>query len=174
MMRLLLPIAAGLILGGIVHLVTLLAVPAIATKDAYSQLAALGAENRFLALPRGSGSPIPWLDPAFLHFVCRYDAALTPVAVHVPVNDTYLAISFHSRDGVAYFSLNDRSQLAGAIDAEIRTAAEEQDTPLAATTILVTTPSPTGFVLLRAFVPAPSMEEGIRQRLSEARCQSTG
>lgn len=171
MMRLLLPAVAGLILGGIVHLVTLLAVPVIATKDAYSRLDALGADKSFVQIPRGNASPLPRLDPAFLHFVCRYDATLTPVAIHVPVAEDYLSISFHSRDGAAYFSLNDRSQLAGVIDAEIRTGAVEQDTPLAATTILVTTPTPTGFVIVRAFVPLPSMEPAIRAGLSEARCQ---
>lgn len=173
MIRLLLPVFAGIILGGIVHLVTLLAVPVVATKDAYARVAVLGPESRFLAVPREGANALPFLDPAFIHLVCRYDASLAPVALHVPVAGEYVSIAFHARDGVAYFSLNDRSALSGAIDAEIRSGAEEQDTPLGTNVILVTTPSPTGFVVLRAAVPHPSLEQVVRAQFEEARCEPT-
>ena len=57
MMRLFLPVAAGLILGGIVHIVTLIAVPVAATADAYTRLAALGPENRLIEIDRSARPP---------------------------------------------------------------------------------------------------------------------
>jgi uncharacterized membrane protein len=171
MMRLFLPIAAGIILGGIVHLVTLIAVPVAATADAYTRLAALGPENSLIAIDPAAAPPAPFLDPAFLHFVCRYDASFQPIAVHLPVGEDYAALSFHSRDGVAFFSLNDRSALNGAIDAEIRFGAEDEDAPLAPNAIPVRTPSPTGFVMIRALITQPSMAATVSRQMAEASCQ---
>ena len=51
MIRLLFTIIAGVLLGGVVHLVSVLALPRIATQDAYSRLTSMTKLNTVTALP---------------------------------------------------------------------------------------------------------------------------
>ena len=51
MIRLLFTIIAGVLLGGVVHLVSVLALPRIATQDAYSRLTPMTKLNAVAALP---------------------------------------------------------------------------------------------------------------------------
>ena len=79
--RLLFTIIAGVLLGGVVHLVSVLALPRIATQDAYSRLTPMTKENAVTALPLAepSNAPMPFMDPAFAVAVCRYDLSGGPL-----------------------------------------------------------------------------------------------
>jgi uncharacterized membrane protein len=59
MIRLLFTIVAGVVLGGIVHLVSELALPRIATQDAYSRLTPITKHNAVTALPQPDPSTAP-------------------------------------------------------------------------------------------------------------------
>ena len=50
MIRFLLTLLAGILLGGVVHLVSVLALPRIATQDAYSRLVPMTKTNSVVAL----------------------------------------------------------------------------------------------------------------------------
>ena len=67
MIRLLFTIIAGVLLGAVVHLVSVLALPRIATQDAYSRLTPLTKLNTVTALPPAepNNAPLPFMDPAF-------------------------------------------------------------------------------------------------------------
>src|SRR5207247_4255011 len=67
MIRLLFTIIAGVLLGGVVHLVSVLALPRIATQDAYSRLSPMTKLNAVtpLALADPNNAPMPFMDPAF-------------------------------------------------------------------------------------------------------------
>jgi len=67
MIRLSFWILGALLLGGIVHLSTVLAMPQAATQDAYSRLARLAPVNRLvpLAAPSAQDTIMPFMDPAF-------------------------------------------------------------------------------------------------------------
>ena len=75
MIRVLLTILAGVLLGGVVHLVSVLALPRIASQDAYSRLTPMTKLNEVTQLPLAdpSHSPMPLMDPAFAVAICRYD-----------------------------------------------------------------------------------------------------
>ena len=75
MIRSLLWILGAILLGGIVHLATVLAMPRAATQDAYARLAPLTPVNAMvpLAAPTAENSIMPLMDPAFAAAVCRYD-----------------------------------------------------------------------------------------------------
>ena len=79
MIRLVFTIIAGVLLGGVVHLVSVLALPRIATQDA---LFAVDADDQMPSRPFRSPSPnnapMPFMDPAFAVAICRYD--LSPAA----------------------------------------------------------------------------------------------
>ena len=88
MIRWLMWIAGGLVMGGIVHLAAIMVLPRTATKDAYARLAALGPVNGFAVLPAPTpqASSVPFMDPAFATAVCRYDLGKGPVKLTVPVS----------------------------------------------------------------------------------------
>lgn len=166
-------IIAGILIGCVLHIVSLLAVPVVAPRDAYSRLAAMGPENTPILLDQSDPEKsLPFLDPAFVHIACRFNLSQGPVRVRVPLAGPYVSMSFHSRDGTAFFSLNDRSALGTVLDAEMRDQEDEASKalPLGAGTIAVTSPSPTGFVLARAFAAAPSAVKQLREDFSKAIC----
>ena len=91
MIRLLFTIIAGVLLGGIVHLVAVLALPRIATQDAYSRLTPMTKLNAVTPLPatEPGNTPMPFMDPAFAVAVCRYDLSDGPIKLTVPVSQAY-------------------------------------------------------------------------------------
>src|SRR5437870_12263060 len=110
MIRLVFTIIAGVLLGGIVHLVSVLALPRIATQDAYSRLTPLTKLNAVTALPLAgpNSAPMPFMDPAFAVAICRYDLSGGPIKLAVPVSQAYTSVSFYTRNDVAYYAINDR------------------------------------------------------------------
>ena len=63
MIRLLFTIIAGVLLGGVVHLVSVLALPRIATQDAYSRLAPMTKVNAVTPLPLAEKYGMVWVVP---------------------------------------------------------------------------------------------------------------
>ena len=88
MIRLPLWILGALLLGGIVHLSTVLAMPQAATQDAYSRLAPLTPANAVvpLAAPSAQDATMPFMDPAFAVAVCRYDLSAGPLKLSAPLS----------------------------------------------------------------------------------------
>ena len=88
MIRWLLWIVGGVLLGGIVHLATVLAMPRAATQDAYSRLVPMTPVNKMVALaaPTPKTSIMPFMDPAFAEAVCRYDLTGGLIKLNAPVS----------------------------------------------------------------------------------------
>src|SRR4051812_35815986 len=109
MMRLLLWLVAGAVLGGVVHLATVLMLPSLATQDAYSRLEPVSQINAVTLIPAPTPEKavMPFMDPAFATAVCRYDLTDGPLKFSVPVTAAYTSVSFYSRADVAYYALND-------------------------------------------------------------------
>ena len=94
-LRYLLWLIAGTILGGIVHLGAVLVLPNTATQDAYSRLTPIAPVNTVVTVPAPSpqSAVIPFLDPAFATAVCRYDLSKNSLKLAVPVNPADAAFS---------------------------------------------------------------------------------
>src|SRR5690349_24970344 len=101
MMRWLLWLLGGVLLGGVVHLASVLLLPRTATEDAYSRLATITPVNAIVPLPATSPSSeiLPFMDPAFAAAVCRYDLSDGSVKLKAPVSEAYTAVSFYTRTG---------------------------------------------------------------------------
>jgi len=99
MIRWLLLTFTGIVLGGIVHLATVLYLPRTATNDAYSRLASNAPINTMMALPQPSpaAAVVPYMDPAFASAVCRYDLSKGPIKLSAPVSQAYTSVSFYER-----------------------------------------------------------------------------
>ncbi len=111
MIRWLLLFLGGALLGGVVHLFTVIILPRTATQDAYARLERVAAVNTVttLPLPTPESATMPFMDPAFASAVCRYDLSQGPLKIIVPVSLAYTSISFYTRYDVAYYAINDRA-----------------------------------------------------------------
>ena len=178
MIRWLMWIAGGLVMGGIVHLGAIMVLPRTATKDAYTRLAALGPVNGFAVLPAPTpqASSVPFMDPAFATAVCRYDLGKGPVKLTVPVSQAYTSVTFYTRYDVAYYAINDRAAGRRSIELDLMTTKQRQDLPedeeiTAADRLIVESPSATGLIVARAFSPEPSLLPAATATLAAAQCR---
>jgi len=178
MIRWLLWIAGGLVLGGVVHLVTIMWLPRTATQDAYARLTPVAPVNGFklLPAPTPADSTMPFMDPAFATAVCRYDLTKGPVKLSVPVSQAYTSVTFYTRYDVAYYAVNDRSASRRAIELDLMTTKQHDDLPededvTAADRLIVESPTVTGLIVARAFSPEPSLLPTATAALAGAQCR---
>lgn len=170
---------AGATLGGIVHLTSVLVLPATATQDAYSRLAPVTPVNTLAMLPAPSPEEpvLPFLDPAFAMAICRYDLSQAPLKLAAPVTPSYTSISFYSRKGIAYYAINDRAAGRRAIELQVMTPEQRAEIPdeedvTSADRLIVESPTTTGIILLKAFGPEPGLLATARNALRTAQCRS--
>ena len=178
MIRWLLWLLGGLLLGGIVHLASVLLLPRTATQDAYTRLAAAAPANSLVPLPAATpdDAVLPFMDPAFATSVCRYDLAAGPLKLRVPVSQAYTSVSFYSRNGIAYYAINDRAAGRRVIELDLMTAQQRADLPgdeevTAADRLIVESPTATGLILVRTFGPEPGLMPMARRALAAAQCR---
>jgi uncharacterized membrane protein len=177
MMRWLVWLTAGALLGGIVHIVTVLALPSAATRDSYSRLAPETAVNAvtLLAQPTPERSLLPFMDPAFATAICRFDLTKGPLKLQVPLTQAYTSITFYTRQGTVFYAINDQAAGRRTIELDFMTSEQRATLPddeevTAADRLIVESPSQTGLIALRALAPEPGVLPIVRAALRSARC----
>ena len=177
MIRLLFTILAGVILGLIVHLVSVLALPRIATQDAYSRLTPMTSLNTVTQLPPADpqNSPMPFMDPAFALAICRYDLSGGSLKLKVPVSQAYTSVSFYTRNDIAYYAINDRSAGKKVIELDVMTEAQHDRLPedeeiTAADRLIIDSPTATGLIVMKALAAEPELMTQARASLEAATC----
>jgi len=158
-------IAAAAIVAALVHLIVVLVMPAVATKDAFARLSPLGAPNETVELPqaRPGERSFPYADPAVAWAFCRYDLGSGPMRVTAPVGRAFASISFHTRRGLLFYALTDKAATHGVIDAVLATpedvraleAHDDEDDP--SRDLRIAAPAPEGYVVMRVFSELPSL-----------------
>jgi uncharacterized membrane protein len=178
MIRWLFAIFAGVVLGGIVHLVSVLALPRVASKDAYSRIVPITNVNAVTQLPtvEPHNALLPFQDPALATAVCRYDLALGPIKFSVPVSQAYTSVSFYTRGEVAYYAINDRSAGRRIIELDLMTPEQRAELPeeedvTAADRLIIESPTPTGLIVIKALAAEPDLMAQARASLMAATCR---
>src|ERR1043165_4997369 len=177
MTRLAFTIIAGVLLGLIVHLVAVLALPRIATQDAYSRLTPMTKLNAVTQLPLADPqtSPMPFMAPAFALAICRYDLTNGPIKLTVPVSQAYTSVSFYTRNEIAYYAINDRSAGRKVIELDLMTEAQHNELPedeevTAADRLIIDSPSARGLIVMKALAPEPGLMQQAQAALAAPRC----
>jgi len=172
-------ILGGVLLGGIVHLATVIILPRTATQDAYARLSPIAPINAVVALPAPTPEKaiMPFMDPAFASAVCRYDLSQGPLKLTVPVSAAYTSVSFYTRYDVAYYAINDRAAGRRVIELDLMTAAQHEQVPedeeiTAADRLIVESPTLTGVIAIRAMAPEPGLMRVAEGTVAASRCST--
>ena len=178
MIRFLLWLLGGVLLGGVVHLATVLLLPTMAAKDAYSRLAPLTPVNKVVPVPAPSPdkATMPIMDPAFAMAVCRYDLTDAPLKFSVPISQAYTSVSFYTRSDIAYYAINDRAAGRRVIELDLMTTDQHNDLPdneeiTAADRLIVESPTNTGLIVIKALAAEPGLLASAQNLLASAKCQ---
>ena len=178
MIRMALWLLGALLLGGIVHLSTVLLLPSMATQDAYARVAAIAPVNAVVPVPPPTPEKavMPFMDPAFAASVCRYDLSNGPLKFSVPISQAYTSVSFYTRADVAYYAINDRAAGRRVIELDLMTAAQRAELPedqdvTRADRLIVLSPTTTGLIMIRALVPESGWVPAVQGALAAAQCR---
>jgi uncharacterized membrane protein len=178
MMRWLLLFLGGALLGGIVHLATVIIMPRTATQDAYSRLKRIAPVNTVISLPAPTpeGATMPFMDPAFATAICRYDLSKGTLKLTEPVSLAYTSISFYTRYDVAYYAINDRAAGRRVIELELMTVDQHNQIPededvTAADRLIVDSPTLTGLIAIRALAPEAGLMPMAQRTIAAAQCK---
>jgi len=177
MTRWLLLLLGGAVLGGIVHLATIIMLPRTATQDAYLRLAPTAPVDTMAPIPAPTpeSAPMPFMDPAFASAVCRYDLSRGPLKLTVPLSLAYTSVSFYTRHDVAYYAINDRAAGRRVIELNLMTAEQRSQIPedeeiTAADRLIVESPTITGLIAIRALAPEPGLMPMAQGTIAAAKC----
>ena len=181
MIRVLLWLLGAVLLGGIVHLATVLLIPVMASQDAFARLSAFAPVNTVVAIPAPTPEKalMPFMDPAFVTSICRYDLSRGPLKLSVPISQAYTSVSFYTRSDIAYYAINDRSAGRRVIELELMTREQRSNLPgdeeiTAADRLIVESPTATGLIVIKALAPEPGLLGMARSTLAGARCLPQG
>ena len=157
----------GLVLGGIVHLTAVLAMPWLAEQDAFSRLRASVSADRseIVATPGDQATWLPYPDPNVALATCAYSLEEGPVRVSARTRALFQSLSLHARGGGVFFAITDRAAIRGALDLVVMTrrqldealANEDPDEP--SRDVRITSPTREGLIVVRALAAFPSQRE---------------
>lgn len=168
----------GLVLGALVHIVAVFAIPYAGTRDAVARLTSEAAARAPLPVEPGQGifNP-PWPDPAFITMVCRFDLAKGAQHVRAQVPDGFSGLSLHAPDGSVLYAVTDEVAQAGQLSLLVLTPEQALDVPLdEARDVRFILPArhgvevQHGLAVYRVMVPMPSLRDTTRAVASSLRC----
>src|SRR5262249_51804628 len=86
------------------------------------------------------------------------------------------SVSFYTRQGIAYYAINDRAAGRRVIELDLMTSAQrselqEDEEVTAADRLIVESPSNTGLIVVRALAPEPGLLSVAQNALSAAKCE---
>ncbi len=174
-------LAATLMIGGIVHLVSILAMPDLAPSNSFARIAAMAPLYKMTGLPQTTPqqSFLPFEDPATAVGACRFDlnqGALRLRGTLTP--DDLMLFSFHQRDGRSFYSMTDRGAARGKLDVLVLTQSQldeveandnEDELPQ---DLRIVSPDPQGFVLVRTLAERPGELADAQARIAALICTS--
>lgn len=181
MIRWLLWLLAGVFLGGLVHLLTILLLPQTATRDAYARLEPIVPVNAFALVPapEPDKAAVPFMDPAFATAVCRYDLSDGWLKLIAPLSQAYTSVTFYARNGIVYYAINDRAAGRRQVELDLVTPLQRNELPTdeeetAADRLIVESPTTQGLIVVRALIPEPGLKSMADAAVSAAQCRVQG
>ena len=111
-----LAVLAGILLAGMVHIVSVLAMPDLSRASAFERIAARTPLFQTVLIGAAGSPALSPADPATAVAVCPYDLSKGPARVRVETSDQLLTLSFIGADSRIAYGLTDRAAQGGVID----------------------------------------------------------
>ena len=122
---------AGLILAAIVHIVTVLAIPALSQHDAAHAYRELGTEGHAEMAPSpGNARGLPALreaDPNVVTAICSYDLSTGPMRIVARTGTLLLGLTLHRQGGGVLYAITDRAAIRGTLEFLVMTEAQRDE-----------------------------------------------
>jgi len=181
MIRALLWLVAGVVLGGIIHIIVILTLPALAEQSVWSRVADLEADNRMLILdPVAPGGANPLgLDPELSYGLCRVNLADGPAYVSGVLPDAFWSVALFNPAGIVTYSTTNRDGIGQTLELGIFNAAQtrllaQQQLDIAEGLLVVESASDQLLVLVRLAPPHQAMRARFEEELAKVRCGTRG
>lgn len=179
MIRTLLWLLGGVILGGAIHLVVILSLPAVADNAVWNRIAALEALGRPVVLPvatAGSENPLR-LDPELAHAVCRFDLRQGAGIVRGVLPLAFWSVAVYGRSGTILYSTTNRDGIGTNLELGIFNPAQtrllaEQKIDIAEGLLIVESQDDDVFVVIRLAPAHQVMRERYEDALRSITCGS--
>ena len=177
MIRFLLWLIGGVVLGGIIHIAVILTLPLLAEENVWTRIEALEAQNRVVILPQpAAGDPNPLaLDPELVYGVCQIDLSAGPAYLTGLLPDTFWSLALFNQSGVVTYSTTNRDGIGQTLDLGIFNAAQtrllaQQQLDVAEGVLIVESGSDDIFVLVRLAPPHQAVRARYEQALAAVTC----
>ncbi|MBN9305626.1 MAG: hypothetical protein BGO82_03935 [Devosia sp. 67-54] len=178
MVRTLLYMFGGLLLGLAIHLVVILLLPGLASNTVGVQLAAVGQVNKVVTLdPVAPGGPNPLrLDPELAYAVCRLDLSKGPGELTGTLPLSYWSVSVYDRAGTVLYSTTNRDGIGQTLDLGVFDAAQtrllaEQKIDVDAGLLIVETRTDDIFVVVKLEPSQPATRDRYAAQLGRLACR---
>lgn len=177
MIRWLLWILGGVVLGGIIHIAVILSLPSLSATAAWDQISALGADVAPVVLPAArAGEPNPLrLDPELAYAVCKIDLRKGPGSVTGSLPQAFWSVAVYGRAGTVIYSTTNRDGIGTQLDLGVFNSAQtrllaEQKLDIAEGLLIVEAHEDDLVVVVRLAPPHPEMRGRYEKALTGLKC----
>jgi uncharacterized membrane protein len=177
MIRTLLWLVGGLLLGGVIHIIVILALPQLAEDTAWTRIAALDAKNDIVILPPvRAGEPNPLhLDPELAYGVCQIDLNNGPAYLSGVLPDAFWSVAVYDHAGTVTYSTTNRDGIGqnvelGIFNADQTRLLAQQQIDIAEGLLVVEAQSNDLFIVIRLAPPHEIMRPRFEAALTKLTC----
>lgn len=164
---------ATLLLAAVVHLFVVIFVPGVDSGQKMARLAAVGEVNRLHPVKIDVAEPGLLTEPSpdMVYAFCKFDIGSRPLIIRGNIPPSYWSVSLYSATSDNFYTLNDKQAGVQTIRLMVVTSDESFEREgRPENTIIVRSPTKTGLVLFRAFVPDSSQASAVSRQLNASEC----
>ena len=179
MVRTLLYLLGGVLLGAAIHLVVILTLPGLASNNVSAKLATLGQLNKTVLLDTvapGAANPLR-LDPELSYAMCRLDLRSGPGELSGTLPLAFWSVSVYDKSGTVLYSTTNRDGIGQTLDLGVFDTAQtrllaEQKIDVNAGLLIVESKSDDIFVVVKLEPPQPAMRDRYAAQLGKLACRN--
>ena len=171
---------AGLLLGAIIHLTTILALPYLAEHKAWDRIGDSYQLNTMTVLPTitPDAQPLPFMAPDIRYAICKYNVKDRPLIVRASLLNEMWSIAIFNRQGENIYTVSGDNLRSRNVDIKISLAANDilklgfrANAPIEQG-IPVKVDDAEGLVMVRAPLISVAYVEQANTHLRTARCKT--
>lgn len=172
-------VAAGVLLGLLVHIVVILTLPSLAVNNVATRLAGFAKLDTTVLLPPikpGDANPLK-LDPDLTYALCRLDLKSGPGEVTGILPLSFWSVAVYDTSGTVLYSTTNRDGIGQTLDLGIFDAAQtrllaEQKIDVDAGLLIVESQTDDVFVVIRLAPEQPVMSDRYAAQLGKVVCRN--